>query len=393
MAAFAERHGLSRLVVHADPWALALTREDPERELDALAMGCLLASARAEAGRPVAQPRAPAAVAFARPPRAPISAVSARDGTSSAARRLISAIRFRPLGLGDTFTAGTMLVHAGPKRRRRCSPISPGFLGPIRRAQEPRRSVIRSFRREQNAELIMAAVSLRAVVKSFGAVRVIEDVDLEIGDGEFVVLVGPSGCGKSTLLRMIAGLETINSGEVLIGGEIVNDMSPKERNIAMVFQSYALYPHMTVRENLGFSLKLARAPRAEAAAKIQRAADILGLGELLERKPRELSGGQRQRVAMGRAIVRDPAVFLFDEPLSNLDAALRVQMRVELAELHNRLAATMIYVTHDQVEAMTMAQKIAVLNQGPHRAVRYACGALQPAAAISSWRASSVRRR
>jgi ABC-type sugar transport system ATPase subunit len=210
----------------------------------------------------------------------------------------------------------------------------------------------------------MAAVTLRGVVKSFGTVRVIENVDLEIGDGEFVVLVGPSGCGKSTLLRMIAGLEVINKGEVLIGGEVVNDMSPKERNIAMVFQSYALYPHMTVRENLGFSLKLARAPRAEAAAKIQRAADILGLGELLERKPRELSGGQRQRVAMGRAIVRDPAVFLFDEPLSNLDAALRVQMRVELAELHHRLAATMIYVTHDQVEAMTMAQKIAVLNQG-----------------------------
>ncbi|MBV9246475.1 MAG: sn-glycerol-3-phosphate ABC transporter ATP-binding protein UgpC [Methylobacteriaceae bacterium] len=210
----------------------------------------------------------------------------------------------------------------------------------------------------------MAAVSLHAVVKSFGLVRVIQDVDLEIADGEFVVLVGPSGCGKSTLLRMIAGLETINKGEVLIGGEIVNDMSPKERNIAMVFQSYALYPHMTVRENLGFSLKLSRAPRAEAAVKVQRAADILGLANLLERKPRELSGGQRQRVAMGRAIVRDPAVFLFDEPLSNLDAALRVQMRVEIAELHNRLAATMIYVTHDQVEAMTMAQKIAVLNAG-----------------------------
>jgi len=210
----------------------------------------------------------------------------------------------------------------------------------------------------------VASVSLRALVKSFGPVRVIEDVDLEIGDGEFVVLVGPSGCGKSTLLRMIAGLETIDRGEVLIGGEVVNDLSPKERNIAMVFQSYALYPHMTVRENLGFSLKLARAPRAEAAAKIKRAADILGLGGLLERKPRELSGGQRQRVAMGRAIVRDPAAFLFDEPLSNLDAALRVQMRVELAELHRRLAATMIYVTHDQVEAMTLAQKIAVLNQG-----------------------------
>jgi len=210
----------------------------------------------------------------------------------------------------------------------------------------------------------MAAVSLRAVAKSFGPVRVIQDVDLEIADGEFVVLVGPSGCGKSTLLRMIAGLETINKGDILIGDEVVNEMSPKERNIAMVFQSYALYPHMTVRDNLGFSLKLARAPRAEAASKIQRAADILGLSDLLERKPRALSGGQRQRVAMGRAIVRDPAVFLFDEPLSNLDAALRVQMRVEIAELHNRLASTMIYVTHDQVEAMTMAQKIAVLNAG-----------------------------
>ena len=210
----------------------------------------------------------------------------------------------------------------------------------------------------------MAAVSLRALVKSFGPVRVIQDVDLEIGDGELVVLVGPSGCGKSTLLRMVAGLETIDGGEVLIGGDVVNDLSPKERNIAMVFQSYALYPHMTVRENMGFSLKLSGAPRAEAAAKIQRAADILGLGDLLERKPRALSGGQRQRVAMGRAIVRDPAAFLFDEPLSNLDAALRVQMRVELAELHQRLTATMIYVTHDQVEAMTLAQKIAVLNKG-----------------------------
>ena len=169
-------------------------------------------------------------------------------------------------------------------------------------------------------------------------------------------------------------------------------MSPKERNIAMVFQSYALYPHMTVRENLGFSLKLARAPRAEAAAKIQRAADILGLGDLLERKPRELSGGQRQRVAMGRAIVRDPAVFLFDEPLSNLDAALRVQMRVELAELHNRLAATMIYVTHDQVEAMTMAQKIAVLNKAASSSSPRPRSSTT-GRAISSWRASSVRRR
>ena len=210
----------------------------------------------------------------------------------------------------------------------------------------------------------MAAVSLRGLGKSFGPVHVIHDVNLEIGDGELMVLVGPSGCGKSTLLRMIAGLETIDRGELRIGDEISNDMSPKERNIAMVFQSYALYPHMTVRENMGFSLKLSGAPLAEAKAKIARAAEILGLGDLLERRPRELSGGQRQRVAMGRAIVRDPAVFLFDEPLSNLDAALRVQMRVELAELHQRLGATMIYVTHDQVEAMTLAQKIAVLNKG-----------------------------
>ena len=210
----------------------------------------------------------------------------------------------------------------------------------------------------------MAAVSLRGLGKSFGPVHVIHDVNLEIGDGELMVLVGPSGCGKSTLLRMIAGLEPIDRGELRIGGEISNDMSPKERNIAMVFQSYALYPHMTVRENMGFSLKLSRAPLAEAKAKIAHAAEILGLGDLLERRPRELSGGQRQRVAMGRAIVRDPAAFLFDEPLSNLDAALRVQMRVELAELHQRLGATMIYVTHDQVEAMTLAQKIAVLNKG-----------------------------
>ncbi len=210
----------------------------------------------------------------------------------------------------------------------------------------------------------MAAVSLRGLGKSFGPVHVIHDVNLEIGDGELMVLVGPSGCGKSTLLRMIAGLERIDRGELRIGDEISNDMSPKERNIAMVFQSYALYPHMTVRENMGFSLKLSGAPLAEAKAKIARAAEILGLGDLLDRRPRELSGGQRQRVAMGRAIVRDPAVFLFDEPLSNLDAALRVQMRVELAELHQRLGATMIYVTHDQIEAMTLAQKIAVLNKG-----------------------------
>lgn len=210
----------------------------------------------------------------------------------------------------------------------------------------------------------MAEVNLRGVSKSFGSIEVIHGVDLDIKDGEFVVLVGPSGCGKSTLLRMIAGLETITDGELSIGNTIVNDFSPKDRDIAMVFQSYALYPHMTVRENMGFSLRLSRAPKKEAEKLIARAAEILGLSDLLDRYPRQLSGGQRQRVAMGRAIVRDPVVFLFDEPLSNLDAALRVQMRIELAELHERLGTTMIYVTHDQVEAMTLAAKIAVMNRG-----------------------------
>ena len=182
--------------------------------------------------------------------------------------------------------------------------------------------------------------------------------------GNLFVLVGPSGCGKSTLLRMIAGLETITGGELSIGNTVVNDYPPRDRDIAMVFQSYALYPHMTVKENMGFSLRLSRTPKHEAEKLIARAAQILGLNDLLDRYPRQLSGGQRQRVAMGRAIVRDPAVFLFDEPLSNLDAALRVQMRIELAELHGRLGTTMIYVTHDQVEAMTLAVKIAVINQG-----------------------------
>ena len=210
----------------------------------------------------------------------------------------------------------------------------------------------------------MANVTLRGVSKSFGSVEVIHAVDLDIKDGEFAVLVGPSGCGKSTLLRMIAGLETITKGELSIGNDVVNELSPKDRDIAMVFQNYALYPHMSVRENLGFSLKLSRAPKAEADKLIARAAEILGLADLLNRYPRELSGGQRQRVAMGRAIVRDPVVFLFDEPLSNLDAALRVQMRIELAELHERLGTTMIYVTHDQTEAMTLAVKIAVMNLG-----------------------------
>ena len=210
----------------------------------------------------------------------------------------------------------------------------------------------------------MATVDIRGVKKAYGTTPIIHGVDVEIRDGEFVVLVGPSGCGKSTLLRMIAGLENITGGEILIGNRVVNDVPPKERDIAMVFQNYALYPHMTVGANMGFSLKLRNAPKAEIEARVARAAEILGLGALLDRFPRQLSGGQRQRVAMGRAIVRDPQVFLFDEPLSNLDAKLRVQMRTEIKELHQRLKTTTVYVTHDQIEAMTMADKIVVMHDG-----------------------------
>src|SRR6186997_3215188 len=210
----------------------------------------------------------------------------------------------------------------------------------------------------------MASVAIRDVRKAFGSTHVIHGVNISINDGEFVVLVGPSGCGKSTLLRMIAGLENITSGEIRIGERIVNKMPPKERDIAMVFQNYALYPHMTVAANMGFSLKLRGAPKTEIDSRVNRAADILGLKPLLERFPRQLSGGQRQRVAMGRAIVRDPQVFLFDEPLSNLDAKLRVAMRTEIKELHQRLKTTTVYVTHDQIEAMTMADKIVVMHDG-----------------------------
>tara|TARA_R110000868_G_scaffold75581_3_gene217888 strand:+ start:6802 stop:7878 length:1077 start_codon:yes stop_codon:yes gene_type:complete len=210
----------------------------------------------------------------------------------------------------------------------------------------------------------MAQLSLRSVVKNYGDVKVIKGVDLDIGHGEFVVFVGPSGCGKSTLLRMIAGLEDISGGEVTIGDRVVNDIEPRDRGIAMVFQSYALYPHMSVYDNVGFGLKLAGTPRDERDRKIRAVAKVLQMEQLLDRKPAQLSGGQRQRVAIGRAIVREPDVFLFDEPLSNLDAALRVDMRMELARLHHDLGATMIYVTHDQVEAMTLADKIVVLNGG-----------------------------
>ncbi|ANM14228.1 sugar ABC transporter ATP-binding protein [Rhizobium leguminosarum bv. trifolii] len=210
----------------------------------------------------------------------------------------------------------------------------------------------------------MAGVQFADVRKSFGVHPVIKGVDIDIADGEFVILVGPSGCGKSTLLRMLAGLENISGGEIKIGGRVVNTLPPKDRDIAMVFQNYALYPHMTVEQNMGFSLMLNKAPKAEAEKRVKYAAGILGLDKLLDRYPRQLSGGQRQRVAMGRAIVRDPEVFLFDEPLSNLDAKLRVAMRAEIKELHQRLKTTTVYVTHDQIEAMTMADKIVVMHDG-----------------------------
>jgi multiple sugar transport system ATP-binding protein len=210
----------------------------------------------------------------------------------------------------------------------------------------------------------MASVTINDVRKAYGTTQVIHGVDVQINDGEFVILVGPSGCGKSTLLRMIAGLENITGGQISIGNRVVNDVPPKERDIAMVFQNYALYPHMTVSDNMAFSMKLRKAPKAEIAERVNKAAKILGLEKLLDRFPRQLSGGQRQRVAMGRAIVRDPQVFLFDEPLSNLDAKLRVQMRTEIKELHQRLKTTTVYVTHDQIEAMTMADKIVVMHDG-----------------------------
>src|SRR5215208_3705639 len=210
----------------------------------------------------------------------------------------------------------------------------------------------------------MSTVTLKGIRKNYGEVPVIKGVDLSIDDREFCVFVGPSGCGKSTLLRMIAGLEEITAGDLMIDGQRANDVPPSERGLAMVFQSYALYPHMSVADNMGFSLRLAGASKDERRAKVAEAARILHLDKLLDRKPKELSGGQRQRVAIGRAIVRKPRVFLFDEPLSNLDAALRVQMRVEIAKLHQSMDATMIYVTHDQVEAMTLADRIVVLNAG-----------------------------
>ena len=210
----------------------------------------------------------------------------------------------------------------------------------------------------------MAELVFRNVMKDYGVTRVVDDFNLTIHDKEFAVLVGPSGCGKSTTLRMIAGLEEATAGTITIGDRVVNDVEPRDRNIAMVFQSYALYPHMTVRDNLAFGLKMRQLPKADVGRKVADAAQMLGIDELLDRKPRALSGGQRQRVALGRAIVRDPDVFLFDEPLSNLDAKMRVQMRTEIARIHHRLGATMVYVTHDQTEAMTLGQRIVVMKDG-----------------------------
>ena len=210
----------------------------------------------------------------------------------------------------------------------------------------------------------MAEVSLQNVVKRYGSLDVVHGIDLDIAHNEFVVLVGPSGCGKSTTLRMIAGLEEISGGEIFIGGSVVNNLPPRRRNISMVFQNYALYPHMSVRENLGFSLKIAKRPQREIEAAVDEAAEVLGLETLMERTPAELSGGQRQRVAMGRAIVRHPDVFLFDEPLSNLDAKLRTQMRVEIKKLHAKVKTTIVYVTHDQIEAMTLADRIVIMKDG-----------------------------
>ena len=210
----------------------------------------------------------------------------------------------------------------------------------------------------------MAQVTLRSLVKHYDDTPAVRGIDLDIADKEFVVLVGPSGCGKTTTLRMIAGLEDITGGEIRIGGDVVNDMPPKDRDIAMVFQNYALYPHMTVHENMAFGLRLKKVPKPEIARRVSAVAGILGIGELLERKPKQLSGGQRQRVAMGRAIVRNPKVFLFDEPLSNLDAKLRVHMRTEIKKVHQKVRTTTVYVTHDQVEAMTLADRVVVMNAG-----------------------------
>ena len=239
----------------------------------------------------------------------------------------------------------------------------------------------------------MATVSMENLNKVYeNGFHAVKDINLDIADGEFMVLVGPSGCGKTTALRMVAGLEDITSGILRIGGKEANDESPKERDIAMVFQNYALYPHMTVAENIGFALKLRHLPKDQLKAKVNEAADILGLTDWLDRKPGQLSGGQRQRVAMGRAIVRDPSVFLMDEPLSNLDAKLRVQMRAEVARIQRRMGVSTIYVTHDQVEAMTMGDRVTVMRDGHAAAGRYPADTFTTTRTTSSWPPSSARR-
>src|SRR5512141_3076404 len=225
-------------------------------------------------------------------------------------------------------------------------------------------SIMKSLYSHETEESIMARVAFENVVKKYGDVTAVNNLNIDVADKEFLVLVGPSGCGKTTALRCLAGLEEITDGTIKIGERVVNDIAPKDRDIAMVFQSYALYPHLSVYDNMAFGLKLRKVPKEEIKRRVGEAADILGIHDLLERKPRQLSGGQRQRVAVGRAIVREPKVFLFDEPLSNLDAKLRVAMRAEISKLHQRLQTTFIYVTHDQVEAMTMATRIAVINKG-----------------------------
>src|SRR5512134_3924626 len=225
-------------------------------------------------------------------------------------------------------------------------------------------SIMDSPYSHETEESIMARVAFENVVKKFGDVIAVNNLNIDVADKEFLVFVGPSGCGKTTALRCLAGLEEITDGTIRIGDRVVNDVAPKDRDIAMVFQSYALYPHLSVYDNMAFGLKLRKTPKAEIDRRVKQAADILGIGDLLARKPRQLSGGQRQRVAVGRAIVRDPAVFLFDEPLSNLDAKLRVQTRAEISKLHQRLGTTFIYVTHDQVEALTMADRICVMKDG-----------------------------
>jgi len=259
----------------------------------------------------------------------------------------------------------------------------------------------------------MASVTYKNVIKRFGDLEIIKSLNIEVEDKEFLVLVGPSGCGKTTALRLLAGLEEITEGEILIGERVVNDVAPKDRDIAMVFQSYALYPHLSVYDNMAFGLKLRKTPKDEIQRRVSEAAEILGITDLLQRKPRQLSGGQRQRVAVGRAIVREPKVFLFDEPLSNLDAKLRVQMRAEISKLHQRLQTTFIYVTHDQTEAMTMASRIAVINKGilqqldtpqnlydrPNKSTRVSCSnwirrKISTTAPITcSWLGSSARLR